>query len=65
MLIFWSIDLSRVRVAAREDARRASRREDTVRRFIFVATADLGDRRRETVGAEGTAGTAVLGGAGD
>jgi hypothetical protein len=65
MLIFWSIDLSRLRVAARDDARRASRREDAGRRFTFVTTADLDDGRPETVGAEGTTGTAVLGGAGD
>jgi hypothetical protein len=65
MLIFRSIDLSRARIAAWEDERRNSLREDTVRRFTFVTIgADLGDRRPETVGAEGTTGTAMLGGGG-
>jgi len=62
MLIVRSIDLSRARVAAREDERRDSRREDTVRRFTIGA--DLGPRRLETAGAEGTTGTARLGGGG-
>jgi hypothetical protein len=65
MLIFRSIDLSWARIAAWEDERRNSRREDTARRFTFVTIgADLGDRRPETVGAEGTTGTAMLGGGG-
>src|SRR5882672_4034201 len=64
MLIVRSIELSRARVAAREDERRDSRREDAGRRFTFVTTADLGPRRLETAGAEGTTGTARLGGGG-
>src|ERR1700730_9464248 len=54
--------LSRARIAAWEDERRNSRREDTVRRFTIGA--DLGDRRPETVGAEGTTGTDMLGSGG-
>jgi hypothetical protein len=63
MLIFRSIDLSRARIGAWEDERRASRREDAVRCFTLVTIgADLGDRR--TVGDDGTTGTATLGGGG-
>jgi hypothetical protein len=62
MLSFRSSGLSRARIATWEDERRKSRREDTVRRFTIGA--DLGDRRLEADGAEGTTGTARLGGAG-
>jgi hypothetical protein len=62
MLSVRSTCLSRARLGAREDERPNSRREDTVRRFTIGA--DLGDRRLEAVGAEGTTGTARLGGGG-
>ena len=62
MLSVRSTCFSRARIGAREDERRSSRREDAVRRFTIGA--DLGDRRLEAVGAEGTTGTAKLGGGG-
>jgi hypothetical protein len=67
MLRVLSICLSRERVEARADERRALLRDSVVvGRFTVVTLGvDLGDSRLETAGAmEGTEGTAMFGGGG-
>ena len=68
MLRVLSICLSRERVEARVDERRALLRDSGVvgRSTRVTRGVDLGDSRLETAGArEGTEGTAMLGGGGD
>jgi hypothetical protein len=67
MLHFESGSLSRVRLVAWADERRDSRRnEDALCRLALLTIGvDLGDTRLERVGAaDGTVGTAMLGGGG-
>ena len=68
MLRVLSICLSRERVEARVDERRALLRDSVVvgRSTRVTRGVDLGDSRLETAGAmAGTEGTAMLGGGGD